>query len=240
MSGPALKELAMTPIDRQLTPPGGWQSPGRVRLAPLTREEAGPVRGAMIWAIGRLGKLDASNLFQTMMRNFRLYLPWQIFASRMMPFGELERRDTELAILRVAWLSRSRYEWGQHVDIGLRAGVEPAEIVRVTRGPTAPGWAPKQVAILRACDELHAVRMVSDATWSELAAVFDDRLLLELIMLINHYIMLAGVLNSLGLELDVSVERALAAAPIHLTHPAGSVLPSSSMACDLPRSTNGA
>lgn len=27
-----------TPLLEQLTPPGGWKSPGRVRLAPLTPE----------------------------------------------------------------------------------------------------------------------------------------------------------------------------------------------------------
>ncbi|WP_320821269.1 hypothetical protein [Thalassolituus sp.] len=31
------------------------------------------------------------------------------FASKLMPFGELDRRDTKLAILRVAWLCRSSY-----------------------------------------------------------------------------------------------------------------------------------
>lgn len=201
-----------TPPDAQLAPPAGWRQLPAPRL-PLAGD--GLFRRVLLRSIETVGRLDAANLWRLLMNNFRLMRAFLGFASKLMPFGELPRRDTELAILRVGWNCRCRYEWGQHVDIGRRAGLTEAEIARVAEGPDAPGWSPRQRAILRACDELHAERMVSDATWQMLAAEYNERLLLELIMLIGWYEGLAGVLNTTGLPLDARLEKKLAAMDIH-------------------------
>lgn len=201
-----------TPPEQQLTPDGGW------RLLPAPRLSLagdGPFRRVVLLLIETFGRLDAANLWRLLLNNLRLMRGFLGFASKLMPFGELDRRDTELAILRVGWNCRARYEWGQHVDIGLRAGLTEAEIACVPEGPEASVWSPRQRAILRACDELHHERMVSDATWQLLSAEFNERLLLELLMLIGWYEGLAGVLNSTGLPLDAALERKLAAVDIH-------------------------
>ena len=204
-----------TPVDLQLTPLGGWRTPGRVRLGPLIAAEASLGQRVLSSLTVRIGKVNAANLFLMLMRNVRLFWVWLNFAKKMMPYGQLDRRDTELAILRVGWNCRSRYEWGQHVDIGMRAGVSAADIARVAQGPDAPGWEPKLVAVLSACDEIHRDKMIADETWEALLTHFDEKRLLELVLLINHYEMLAGVLISTGLELDACLEDVLVRAPIH-------------------------
>src|SRR5207245_2181605 len=78
---------------------------------------------------------------------------WLPFGTMMLT-GELPARDRELLILRTAWNCRSAYEWGQHVRIGLAAGVTQDEIDRVPPGPGAPGWSPLDAALLGAADEL--------------------------------------------------------------------------------------
>lgn len=205
----------MTPVTEQLTPSGGWQSPGRVRLAPLDAATSTRSQRLLMRVINRVGRLEASNLFLMLMRNFRLFWNWLMFAKNLMPYGEIPRRDTELVILRVGWNCRSRYEWGQHVDIGLRAGVSAEDIARVPLGPEAPGWEPHLKALMQACDEFHHDRMIADGSWAVLEAHYGLRRLLEVVMLIGHYEMLAGVLNSTGLPLDTRLEGVLAAAPIH-------------------------
>ncbi|MEL0028148.1 MAG: carboxymuconolactone decarboxylase family protein, partial [Perlucidibaca sp.] len=196
-------------------PAGVWKTPGRIRLAPLSPTEANLLQRLLSSLTVRIGRVNAANLFLMLLRNVRLFWAWLGFAKKLMPYGQLERRDTELAILRVAWNCRSRYEWGQHVDIGLRAGLSPQDIIRVAHGPKVNGWDERTRAILHACDEIHAERMVAEKTWHALAGHYDDKRLLELIMLISHYEMLAGVLISTGLELDSCLERVLAEAPIH-------------------------
>lgn len=203
------------PLSQQLTPPGGWLFPGRLRLPPLKSEEANLATRLIIKLVNKSGRLEASNLFLMLARNLRLFRVWLSFAARLMPYGEIDRRDTELVILRVAWNCRARYEWGQHVDIGMRAGVSADDIRRIPLGADAPGWEPRIKALMGACDELHHERMIGEATWLELEKHYDTRRLLEVVMLIGHYEMLAGVLNSTGLPLESRLEGVLAAAPIH-------------------------
>jgi alkylhydroperoxidase family enzyme len=158
---------------------------------------------------------EVPRLFSVLLQHPRLFWGWLRFASQLMPGGTLDRVDTELTILRVAWNCRCRYEWGQHVLIALAVGVLPEQIVRVALGPQAEGWSPRHAAMLRAADEQFACGVVGDATWRELEAHYAQKQLLELLLLIGHYQMLAGFIHSLGLTLEPDVEQALAHAPIH-------------------------
>lgn len=133
----------------------------------------------------------------------------------MMPRGELPRRQTEIAVLRVAWKTRSRYEWGQHVDIGLRIGLTASDILRISQGPDAAGWDECEGAIVRAVDELLDSKVISDATWQVLGRYFNERLMIELILLIGSYTALAGALNSVGVELEDEVAEIIAQTSIH-------------------------
>lgn len=204
-----------TPPAQQLAPPGGWHPAAASRIPPLDLRGSGLRRRTLAFALSRFVRGDAPTIFLVLMRHWRLFRAWLSFAARLMPFGKLDRRDTELAILRVGWLCRCRYEWGQHVAIGLRVGLTPEQVAGVARGAAWSGWEPRQAALLRAVDELQAGRILSPETWASLAAHFDEQRLLELCLLIGHYQMLAGTLNSLGLPLEPSAEDALARAPIH-------------------------
>jgi alkylhydroperoxidase family enzyme len=117
-----------------------------------------------------------------------------------MPRGTLPRADTELLILRVAHNCGSEYEWRHHERIGQRAGLTPADIERVREGADAEGWSRHQALLLRAADELHATRTLSDDLWGELRPLLNDKELIELCMLIGHYEMLAMTLNALCVE----------------------------------------
>lgn len=210
----------MTPIEQQIAPPGGWIDTGPSRVPPLTLSQVSfPLRvllrlGAK-WGSKRTGSTVVPDVFLLLLRHPHLFWAWLRFASKLMPFGTLDRRDAELVILRVAWNCRCRYEWGQHVAIGLRAGVPADAIGRVPQGPDASGWSAQQQALLRATDELHRQRQISDATWAQLSEHFATRQRLEITMLVGHYEMLAGVLNSACLPLEAGTEEQLAQAPIH-------------------------
>ncbi len=194
----------------QLEPAAGWRTPGYARVPPLTAEQANVPQRLLLRTIHHVGKLDASNLWGVLMHNTSLLAGFLSFAPRLMPFGGLARQDTELVILRVSWNCRCHYEWGQHVVIGLNAGLTPADIGRIAEGADAQGWSRQQTALLHAVDEIHHERMGSEATWLRLTEFFKPRLLLELLLLIGFYEGLAGVLNSVGLALDTSVTKQIA------------------------------
>ncbi len=116
--------------------------------------------------------------------------------------GRLPPRERELAVLRVGWLMRAPYEWGQHVVIAKRYGLSDEEVERVTQGSAAAGWSAKEQAILRGVEELIGGAAISDATWAELATSWDEAQLIEFPMMVGQYVATAYVQNALRMRLS--------------------------------------
>lgn len=178
------------------------------RIAPGSRGEIGRVNSLIVSAIGRAaGTPEPPHLFTTLARHRRLFRRWLRFAGGLMPGGKLPRRDTELLILRVAHNCDCDYERGHHEQIAPRAGVLHEEIERTTDGPDAPGWSSRDAALLRAADELHAERTISDETWATLRGELSELQLIELCMLVGHYEMIAMTINGLRIQADEHADR---------------------------------
>jgi AhpD family alkylhydroperoxidase len=177
------------------------------RIPPGDRRQIGPVNAVIVWVLGRATGGRPPHVFTTLARHRGLFRRWLWFAGALMPGGKLPRRDSELVILRVAHNTDCAYEWGHHERLGRRAGLSAEEVERVRLGPDAPGWTPRRQQLLRACDEMHADGAIGDECWSQLAADLDDRLLIELCMLIGHYEMLAMTLNTLRVQPEAPADR---------------------------------
>jgi len=173
------------------------------RIPPGTRADVGAVNWLVARAIGLAAGGHPPNVFTTLARNRSLFRRWLLFAGGLMPGGRLPRADAELVILRVAHNCGSAYERRHHERLGRAAGLSAQEVDRTTAGPDAPGWSARQGLLLRAADALHADRDVGDELWAALRAeLADERVLIELLLLIGHYEMLAMTLNALRVEPD--------------------------------------
>jgi AhpD family alkylhydroperoxidase len=172
------------------------------RITPGSRREL----GLPIWAFSRLAGRATHTappaIFTTLGRGRGLFWGWLHFAGRLMPGGRLPRRETELVILRVASLRGCAYEFEHHVRLGKRAGVTSEDVDRVRTGSTADGWRGHERLLLRVTEELLATRDLADPTWAELRAAYDERTVIELLLLVGHYDMLATTLMTLRLEPD--------------------------------------
>lgn len=172
------------------------------RIPPATAAESGWLNAAIVKAIWRgAGTKNAPNLFATLARHGRLFRGWLWFAGALMPGGKLPRVDTELVILRVAHNCGAEYEWRHHERLAQVAGLTGEQVQHV-RGGGESGWSGRQLLLLRAADELHERREISDELWSSLSAEFSKVELIELVMLIGHYEMLATVIGTLRIVPD--------------------------------------
>ena len=172
------------------------------RVAPGGRRDVGLFTWGFASVAGRVAGTAPPNLFMTLGRHRGLFRGWLWFAGKLMPGGRLPRRETELVILRVAHLRRCRYEFDHHVRLGRRAGVDARDVERVIEGPGAAGWCEREAALLAAVDELHDSGDLSDAAWERLRAQLDERRLIELVLLVGHYEMLATAINTLRIQPD--------------------------------------
>jgi AhpD family alkylhydroperoxidase len=178
------------------------QRPEWPRIAPGSRADIGSVNFLIARALGVAVGTGPPGVFTTLARHRRLFRPWLRFAGALMPGGRLPRAESELLILRVAHNTGSDYEWAQHERLARAAGLSDTEVRQVRAGPDADTWSERRRVLLRAADELHADRVISDATWRRLRPMLDDAELIELCMLVGHYEMLAMTLNSLGVVPD--------------------------------------
>jgi alkylhydroperoxidase family enzyme len=130
----------------------------------------------------------------------RPFLTWNHYVNGRT--SSLPRTVREIAILRVAWRRRSRYEWAQHLKIARRAGVAEEEIT-TTRSGKGVGLA---ALVIAAVDELTDGPAIADATYAALAAELTERQLIDLVFLIGTYSLLSMAFNTFGVELDPGLD----------------------------------
>ena len=80
------------------------------------------------------------------------------------------------------------------------------DIRRIQHGPDADGWDEVERVLCRAADDLHTEHGLTDATWAELTAGFDEHEIIEAIMLVGYYHLVSFVLNALGVPIEPGVE----------------------------------
>jgi alkylhydroperoxidase family enzyme len=146
------------------------------------------------------------NIFRTLAHHPKLMKRWLVFGTHVLIQSTLAVRERELVILRIGWLCRAEYEWGQHRLIALGAGISEDEIERVAEGPDAADWSPLEAALLRATDELHADAFVSDPTWKQLEAHLSTQQRMDLVFTVGQYNLVSMALNSFGVQLDPGTE----------------------------------
>lgn len=164
------------------------------RIAPLPPEQWDDVLKAVTATTGPL------NVFTTLARHPSLFQSWIGLGSALLMNGLLSGRDRELAILRTAHHRSCEYEWAHHRGLALDAGLTEDEVAALRRDPDGHPWSDDDRMVLAAADELHERGTVTDATWTELATRFGERELIELVMLIGHYHMVAFTLNALRVQ----------------------------------------
>jgi alkylhydroperoxidase family enzyme len=153
------------------------------------------------------GLEEPMHLFTTLARQPELFRRWLGFGGALLG-GQLPGRLRELVILRVAFRFDAPYEWAHHIPLGAAQGITPAEMAALGGNVSDVAWDPFERAVLAAVDETAGQGAVGDETWDRLAGRLDSDSLVELVMLIGHYVMLSTVLRSLRVPLEPSAVTA--------------------------------
>jgi 4-carboxymuconolactone decarboxylase len=186
-----------------------------IRLPPLPAEQwdddaramlRGHVKQADRYLSGDADAPPLPNVLGVLGNHLRLASSWLSYNGVLLDDPALDPRLREVLVLRVAWRSRSEYEWIQHVRIGRRLGLSDAHIEALTSPSPSEIWTPLERLLLEAADQLLDRRHINDDTWAALAAHLDARQLLEVPFVVGSYLCLAMVFNSVGLELDADMD----------------------------------
>jgi 4-carboxymuconolactone decarboxylase len=175
------------------------------RIAPLQPPYAASV-GSML-AKWMPPESDAEPL-----RLFRTLAVHEQLMSRMRPLGAgilgssalVAPQLREVVIHRTCALAGAQYEWGVHaVAFGAPLGLSPTQLHSTVHGDWRDQcWEPEQASVMRLADELHATSTISDELWQELAARFEEAQLLELIVTVGWYHVIAYICNGLRVRAE--------------------------------------
>ena len=171
------------------------------RIQPVPMDQLNDDQKAVLEPLINNGKV--LNIFRTMVhapKALTAFLAWgNYILSRR---NALPAREREIVILRAGFLCKSGYEWTQHVRIGLGVGLTEDECQRIKAGADAPGWSPADAALIRASDELHNDHFITDKTWADLRAHFDEKQCMDVVFTTGQYTQVSMLLNTFGVQLD--------------------------------------
>ncbi len=178
---------------------------GNPRIGPLAAEEfTDEARKLVEETFAQFGAIDKSDIpviFGTMFKHPGLYRTQMQLGVELSSNGFIPSRERELAVLRVAWLSRAPFEWGEHVVYGKKSGLSDQDVERVTLGSDVPGWSEHDRAVMRAVEELMGDYAISNETWDILAKSWTEAQLMELPGVVGAYIMAALIYNTIRFDL---------------------------------------
>jgi alkylhydroperoxidase family enzyme len=117
---------------------------------------------------------------------------------------KVDPRLRELAIIQVGYSARSAYEYTHHIKIGFSFGVTEDDlraIAQETAGRPSK-LEPLAKSVLRAAREMTDGLTVSDKTFAELRAGFDNAQLVDLLYAIANYNGVVRILAALQVDLE--------------------------------------
>ena len=143
------------------------------------------------------------NIFRMMAHAEANFIPAMRFANSILHRQKLSHVNRELLILQVAQREHGAYEWRQHVPIALGVGVTQRQIDCLEQGKYADATfnAAEQALLAFGCEVIENVR-VSDAVFAAMRAHFSEQEIVESILTIGFYMMMARLTEATETDLD--------------------------------------
>lgn len=171
----------------------------RVRL--IDKEQASPEVKELY------GKMEANgariiNLYRVLAHNSRVMRNHLQLGNTLLSKTALSSKLRELAILRIAKLAGSDYEWIQHYPIALEAGVTAEQADVLPRWQGSGLFTEEERAVLNYTDEVAQKVAVTEETFETLKQFLDEQRIVELTIAIGYWGMVARILVPLQVDID--------------------------------------
>jgi alkylhydroperoxidase family enzyme len=149
-----------------------------------------------------LAKLPPLNVFRMMANAPASFRPLIEFAFSILAQSEFDARKREIAILRVAHVTRANYEWFQHVIVAKRVGVTDEEIEKIAVEGPVTELDEEGNLLCRVADEISLEVRLGDDALQEILDRYGTRQATELILCISYFNLLSRFLESTRVALE--------------------------------------
>jgi alkylhydroperoxidase family enzyme len=154
-------------------------------------------------AAGLPGYFAPLNLFRVLLLDPPLAKAFSDLVVYLFRESELDERLRELAIMRVAWVTGSCYEWSQHWKLATGLGIDERDLLGVRDWRADPRYGSADRAVLAATDEVLDSGVVGeDALEQCRRELGKEKLVIDLVVSIATWRMVSEILRSLDIRLE--------------------------------------
>jgi 4-carboxymuconolactone decarboxylase len=148
------------------------------------------------------------NVFRMVASAETAFKPWLRYGAALLAELDLDPALRELSILEVARLSGSEYEWVQHRAIAIGVGLLEEQIEALERGE-GQRLGERERAVLAFTREVVGEVRTSDAALEAVRGFLSPREVVELLLVIGHYMAVARLAETTGIEVDDPAQLAV-------------------------------
>ena len=175
---------------------------------PLVKDDDEPARATGLFDTFKEDGRPPSDIFRALAN-----VPGLMTAHRGLPQALRARehcppRLRELAVLRLAQLAGSAYEWSHHRPMALAAGVTADQAAALSAWRESPAFGPTERLVLTATEALHQMA-VTDELFGEMEAALGQQGAIELIVVVSQYEAVARIIQALGVEVEADHQQHL-------------------------------
>ena len=148
------------------------------------------------------------NVFKMIANAETTFRPLVRLGSAILAQQKLSPKLRELAILRVANLSGCRYEWLQHVSLAMLMGATRSQVDAIEKGTIhSECFDPVDQIVLEFSSEVIRDVRCSDAMLARIRAHLSPQEIVELVIAIGYYMMIARVCETTGVDIEPPSEQ---------------------------------
>jgi alkylhydroperoxidase family enzyme len=115
---------------------------------------------------------------------------------------EISDKLRELAICRVAIVTRSPYEWHQHAPIAMAAGYTQEQLEALSQPDTPKGFDALEDLVIRLADTMSRDIQVSQDLFDALMKHFNEKQMVELVAIVASYNYLSRFLEAFEIQVE--------------------------------------
>ncbi len=172
------------------------------RLPQITREEFTEETDAFFaqWSDGFFNNVDSNPVLLTFAHHPALANAFSPLNVHLLTENTLPVKQRQIAIMRTAWICKCTYMWSSHLRTSQRCGLSIDMFEPVKNGAEDPFFNEFERSVIRATEDLVNEKRIGDDNWQALAAQWSKQQLLDFMFTVGCYVMVAGVMNSAGVE----------------------------------------
>jgi 4-carboxymuconolactone decarboxylase len=176
--------------ERKLAPFNTVPLPNDTQLSPSIREA--------------LKQNPPINVFRMLANVPQSFAPFMALAKSLLVQGKFNPRVREIATMRVAYLTHSKYEWHQHAFLAKANGVTEKELTIIRSENPVHNLDEEGNFVCQVTDELTRKSELTDKTFKQVYGRYGVEKGSELVLVISYFNMLARFLNGTRVQIEAT------------------------------------